>query len=398
MLDLDAVERRLIERAQARTDFDAQIAGLCQDLRAGGMALARGYMATRILHPSYRAVAYVWRPEEGASVDRLGYDSADSGAWERSPFKWMIDRRLGERRFDLVDGPDRDAFPVLADMRALGLTDYLAFVVPYGATENWESLRGNGMTSTWGCDRPGGFAAAEIAALRRLQAPLALALRAGVQEMIARNVVSTYLGRDAGQRVLSGAIRRGHAERIDAVIWYSDLRRSTPLAESMAPEDFLALLNDSFDCAAGAVLDQGGEVLRFIGDAVLAIFPLRDCNSSAEACERALAAAAEARSRLAALNAQRTAAGLAPLDFGIGLHLGQVLFGNIGVAERLEFTVVGPAANAGARIEALGKAMGAPVVVSGDFAAALPGRDWRDLGRHGLRGVGTAMQILAPVA
>jgi adenylate cyclase len=203
----------------------------------------------------------------------------------------------------------------------------------------------------------------------------------------AANILDAYLGRQAGEKVLQGRIRRGDAERIHAVIWFCDLRDSTPLADAMGPEAFLALLNEYFECVLGPVLERDGHVLRFIGDAALAIFPVG--SDPADAATRAVEAAREALTRMEKLNSNRQT----PLRFGIGLHLGDVLYGNIGTRERIEFTVIGAAANEAARIEALCKTLGAPLVVS-EQVARHTRHAWRSLGSQALRGVEKPVELL----
>ena len=193
-------------------------------------------------------------------------------------------------------------------------------------------------------------------------------------------------GSSAGVLHPSGQIRRGDGQDINAVIWFCDLRDSTPLADSMSRRDFLALLNEYFECVLGPVLEQKGEVLRFIGDAALAIFPVGE--RPAEACARALAAAREALERMEKLNKNRDR----PLRFGIGLHLGELTYGNIGTPTRIEFTVIGAAANEAARIEALCKSLDVDLLVSERVVLALPGA-WKSLGHHTLRGVGDKMEL-----
>jgi len=200
-----------------------------------------------------------------------------------------------------------------------------------------------------------------------------------------RNILEAYLGRQAGEKVLEGQIRRGDGEDIHAVIWFCDLRDSTVLADSMSRGDFLRLLNEFFECVLGPVLARGGEVLRFIGDAALAIFPVD--GNEAEACARAVRAAQDARGCMQAANAKRSR----PLAFGIGLHMGDVLYGNIGTPTRIEFTVIGAAANEAARIESLTKTLGVPLILSAPVARHVPG--CRPLGLHRLRGVGEPVEL-----
>jgi len=213
----------------------------------------------------------------------------------------------------------------------------------------------------------------------------------------AASLLDTYLGPHAGERVLNGLIRRGDRADIRAVIWFCDLRDSTPLAQAMSRDNFLACLNEFFDCVAGAVLDQGGQILRFIGDAALAIFPIEDGPKDASleaACESAIAAAREASTRMKTYNAQRAQESQPALDYGIGLHVGEVSYGNIGTGNRLEFTVIGEAANLAARIESLCKLLDKPVLLSADFANCQPDHAV-SLGEHALKGIDTPVEIFA---
>jgi len=209
----------------------------------------------------------------------------------------------------------------------------------------------------------------------------------------AHNVLDAYLGRQAGEKVLAGQIRRGDGQDIHAVIWFCDLRDSTPLADSMSRQDFLRLLNDYFECVLGPVMERGGEVLRFIGDAALAIFPI-GTQPVGEACAQAVAAAKEAISRMQKLNQGRAVA----LRFGIGLHLGDVMYGNIGTPSRIEFTVIGAAANEAARIESLCKVLKVPLIASEKVVKHLSRGEWKSLGRHALRGVGNEMELFTAIS
>jgi adenylate cyclase len=212
-------------------------------------------------------------------------------------------------------------------------------------------------------------------------------MKSRIERSVAHNVAHAYLGKRAGEAVLNGLIRRGDGEKITAALWYSDLRRSTTLADQLSAEDFLNLLGRYFEMTASAVLAAGGEVVSLIGDAVLGLFRVE--GSPAEACRRALDAAHEARRRLAAASATDLS-----LDFGIALHLGQVIHGNVGVPERLQFTVVGSAVNEIVRVQDLTKQLGCPLLATAPFAAAVPG-PWRPVGEHVLRGLETPMPILA---
>jgi len=265
-------------------------------------------------------------------------------------------------------------------------------MVPFSG-DDFGDYHANGVVGSWATDRPGGFNDNDLQSLLRIQQRLAVACKMVIKEQITENVLSAYLGPDAGKQVLSGQIQLGDGETTHAVIWFSDLRNSSGLADTLPPEDFIILINEYFQCMAGAVLENNGEVLRFIGDAVLAIFPIRDGHANeAEACATALAAARDAVGRMAELNKTRKKDKNDELGFGIGLHVGDVMYGNIGVPERVEFSVVGPAANEAARIETLTKSLGHQVIFSDHFASAID-ESWQSLGKHELRGVGEPMEV-----
>lgn len=219
-------------------------------------------------------------------------------------------------------------------------------------------------------------------------------------EPSAAELLKTYLGQCAGEQVLSGTTTRGEGERIHAVIWLCDLRDSTRLSESIPVEDFFGALNDFFDCTAGAVLDHGGEILSYIGDAVFAIFAIsgtdkplvQACFREEGACAAALAAARDARSRVDALNRRRKLRGEPPLEFGLALHVGDVMYGNLGVPQRMQFTVIGAAANKAARLAGMCRDLGRWVLVSSAFPRCFPG-EMVSLGHHALRGVETPEEI-----
>ena len=210
----------------------------------------------------------------------------------------------------------------------------------------------------------------------------------------AKTLLDTYLGKLTGHRVLEGHIKRGDGENIHAVIWFCDLRNSTPLSETMGREDFLDMLNSFLEVMADAVLEQGGEVLRYIGDAALAIFPIADDEQGSHcvATVQAITAAKNAIEGMVDVNAARAERGENQIGFGIGLHLGDVTYGNIGSPSRLEFTVIGAAANEAARIESLTKELHKPVLMSKSFHNCLT-NELTSLGKHSLRGVEGEQEI-----
>ena len=377
-------------RALGGAEMASLLEGCSSRLLAAGVPLWRTHVSYRTLHPLYGAVGLTWR--RGMGVETAEYLHIETGGedWRQSPFFHMIKTRIAFVRRHLTGDQTLLDFPVLTELRDGGATDYLAFLVEFGEGT------GDGIVGSWTTDRSAGFTDQDIRSLLRIQRRLAVACKVTIKGEIARNVVHAYLGPNAGQRVLNGQIKRGDGETIPAVIWLSDLRDATGMADTMPAQDFLGVLNSYFECTAGAVLAQGGEVLQLIGDAVLAIFPIGDgAASRLEARERALAAMRDADDRLTNLNRERTDAGLKALSFGLGLHLGDVMFGNIGVPERLQFTVIGPAANEVARLEDLTKRLDRRVLVSGEFARDLhPALE--SLGKHEVKGVAEPLEVFAP--
>jgi adenylate cyclase len=288
------------------------------------------------------------------------------------------------RRLDIPD-PVLD-FGILEELHAEGATDYVAMPIIF--------LDGQINVLTLASDRPGGFSTADLGNVYEILAPLGRLYELHNMRRTAVTLLDTYLGRHAGERVLTGSIKRGDGEHIEAVIWFCDLRASTPLAQSMSHEEFLGVLNQFFDCMAGAVLEHGGQVLRFIGDAALAIFPVASIDVGPRAHAQALAAAVDAGRRIDEINEKRAKKTWSLLEYGIGLHAGDVTYGNIGTPERLEFTVVGDAANYAARLESLCKSLGRPVLASAEFAQHFPDR-FQSLGCHELRGIQGEQEILA---
>lgn len=377
----------LAEQALLDTEPAVLYGELCQRLRGVGFPILRGQVAFRILHPLYDASAISWTADKGAVVSLFRPD--DIGGQERfkqSLFGHALTHRLPVLRRRLSGETALLDFGELEEFRALGGTDYVLFLVAF------ESLGRTGIICSWLADRAAGFTDNEIVQLQRITRELSIAMKSRIERSVAHNVAHAYLGKRAGEAVLNGSIRRGDGEKITAALWYSDLRQSTTLADRLSAEDFLGLLGRYFEMTASAVLEAGGEVVSLIGDAVLGLFRVDGYpqDGPQEACRRALAAAHEARRRQAA----SLPIGNLALDFGIALHLGQVIHGNVGVPERLSFTVVGSAVNEVVRVQELTKQLACPLLVTAPFAAAAAG-PWRPVGEHVLRGLETPMPILA---
>jgi adenylate cyclase len=291
-----------------------------------------------------------------------------------------------------LDGPNKLVdFKLLNELIERGLTDYLTIRTPF-ETVDADNTNLYGLLAAWSSDRPGGFSDDDITALNKIQRRMAVAGKTAIQARIAGNIVETYLGRQAGRQVLNGAIKRGDGSETQAVVWLSDLRDSTALADTMAPDDYFDLLNAYYECTAGPAIKHGGEVLDFIGDAVLAIFPYESEADFPEASKAATAALREAFELREQVNAERQKTGRVPIRFGIGLNTGTVMFGNIGVAERLTFSVIGPTVNEVSRIETLTKAVESNALVTRKIAESEPGA-WQSIGQHRLAGVSQEIEL-----
>jgi len=344
-----------------------------------GIPVWRVAVFVRTLHPNVAGRAFIWNADrDQVEVTTAEHGIQDTEQYRASPVRVVYEKNVEVRR-RLCDPACPTDFPVLADLRGEGATDFLALPLRF--------LNDEVHAASFATRQPGGFTEAQVEALRALMPPFSRVAEIYALRRQSRSILDAYLGAQTGEKVLAGQIRRGDGEEIRAVIWFCDLRESTPLADSMSRQDFLRLLNDYYECVLGPVEARHGEILRFIGDAALAIFPIGNA-PAAVACATALAAARESIGRMAELNARRER----PLRFGIGLHLGLVMHGNIGTPSRIEFTVIGAAANEAARIEGLCKTLGENLLISEAVARHLHA-PLRSLGRHALRGVGEPVEI-----
>jgi adenylate cyclase len=369
----------------------ALVTGVCERMVAAGLPLARATVLVDTLHPVYEGRALFWR--RGGEVRVTDYGPSDTGpaaeSWQRSPFYHLFHSSdaVLRRRCTSEGGAE---FPLIGELAAEGMTDYIAFVSRIAA----EGVIGNMdcVYSSWVADAPGGFGEADVAAIERLVPQLALAVKSASLARIAGTLVETYLGRDAGRRVLSGSIARGVADRIDAVLWFSDLRSYTHISDRSPPEQIIPLLNDYAEAVVSAVHGAGGDVLKLMGDGTLAIFT---DGGRGEAGRAALAAAEAARRAVAALNERRREAALPTTELYLGLHVGEVFYGNVGSQSRLDFTVVGPAVNEVSRIAAMCRSVDQPVLLSSAFADSIGAADGRfvSVGRFALRGVGRPQHL-----
>jgi adenylate cyclase len=402
---IDALNAWLAKAGLRGEPEAALVNGFCERAVAAGLPISRALLLIDTLHPIYEGRVVRWGYDLSQPVvQEYGRTHLPGGAadlhlssgveqtevvarWRASPFFRMLETGESLLRRRLMPESESE-FPVLRDYRMEGMTDYVAIIdrfAPEGIIGGMDCVY-----SSWVTARADGFADADIAALTRVVPTLALAFKAVALTRMTGTLMETYLGRDAGRRVLSGRIMRGITERIDAVIWFSDLRGFTRITDS-APEEIIPLLNDYADVIVSAIHAQGGDVLKLIGDGVLAIFAAAD---RARACAAALAAATAARSEVAALKERRARGGLPVTDMYLGLHVGEVFYGNFGSTERLDFTVVGPAVNETSRIAAMCRSVEQPVLVSEAFAN-VEGMRCRlvSVGRYALRGVAQPQEL-----
>ena len=368
--------------------------GFCQRVADAGVPLARAIVILDTLHPIYEGRAFRWRADLPGEAEVIDYGRTNEGeaaeSWRRSPVYHLLQSGGTLLRRRLAAGEPVD-FSSVAQARDEGMTDYLALIRRFAA----EGVIGDMdcVYSSWATDAADGFSDGAVLALQRLAPFLKLAVKSAALARMAETLAQTYLGRDAGRRVMSGRIVRGVAEKIGAVLWYSDLHGYTEISDNSPPEQIIPLLNDYAEAVVSAVHANGGDVLKLVGDGTLAIFP---ADIREEACLAALAAAMRARKDGATLNRKRAASGLPTAELYLALHVGDVFYGNIGSKDRLDFTVIGPAVNEVSRILTMSRSVEQDVLLSSSFAAVL-GADMRhrlvSIGRYALRGVAQPQEL-----
>jgi adenylate cyclase len=368
--------------------------GFCERCRAGGLDVSRGLVFIDTLHPIFEGRGFRWNDTETNESDSFEYGSTAEGDaaqnWRRSTFYHMLEHGHDELRIDLADCAKLD-FSVIDELAAKGHKHFVAFVHRFGETGTLGQM--DCVYSYWVTRRDDGFGEQALAALRDLVPVLGLAIKSAAQVDIARTLGRVYLGRDASEQVLRGKISRGVTERINAVLWFSDLRGSTAISESIGPDEIIPFLNDYAQAAIDAIHDAGGDVLKLIGDGVLAMFTHEDMTAARRA---ALRAEHRFRRNMTVLNARRSEEGRPVTTAYVGLHVGEVFYGNIGSEDRLDFTAVGPAVNEVSRIASMCRSVDRELLVSSDFRAGLDaaGRHYLvSTGRFALRGIGRAQDL-----
>ena len=381
----------LIEAGTGDLALEPLFDGFCGRLAAAGAPIARGFLSIAGLHPLRRAYSLTWN--DGRIVEATDFDHATmaTAMWQVSPFRHMLEtktRRLHRRLGG--EGAVLD-FPVLREFRDAGMSEWLALMYGFSWSTAQPATNPFGVVLSWTTSttvgRGNGWSALELAAIEELSGTLALAIKGNTAPVAVHDLLAAYLGGDAADRVSAGQVQRGSVSRIAAAVLCADVRSFTNFAEETAPEE-----NGIFDCLGDPVRAAGGEILKFLGDGVLAVFLPPDGANVAVVAPAALAAARETLARVEALNAVETTAGNPPLSLNIALHAGEVTYGNIGTADRLDFTVIGPAVNEAARLEGLCKVLGKQILISKSFAQGVR-EQLSSVGRHPLKGVREAQEV-----
>ncbi len=370
--------------------------GFARRLNDAGVPVARAFVGMNTLHPLVRARSLIWDKITGPSTHfEFQHSEIESPVWRQSPFVPMLRDGIFERRVRVDDPRAAAETPVFQELYDAGMTDWLGSIFPFGeltlqvgGSQTAEPASALGFVVSLATDRVGGFTEAQFETLRAMLPLFALAAKATTIGALGQGLLAAYLGDDPARRVLAGTVRRGEVESVEAVLLYADLRSFTPFADSLPGADLMTLLDGCFDCMVRPVNRHGGEVLKFLGDGLLAIFRTNE-RRRAEICASALAAASEALDLMDILAAARLEQGKGTPGLDVALHVGRVQYGNVGTDARLDFTVIGPAVNEAARIEVLCKELGHPLLMSEAFAsAAISSRPHLvSLGRHRLRGV-----------
>lgn len=380
--------RWLVEHGGNAVPITNLIEGFCSRLLDEGLPLLRVTTGLPSMHPLTFVRGFQWQRGKGVVMIERGHGIQKTAEYLNSPVAVIHQGAAAVRR--RLDDPNALMdFGVLHDLKAIGATDYIALPLRFtqGPATSADG-RSNISFITFATDRAGGFRPDELSYLMELIPLIALRLELEAARRMTRDLLTTYLGHAPAKRVLKGDFLRGRGYEVEAAIWLSDLRGFTAYSDTHTAQEVVATLDSYFDAMAAPIQANGGEVLKFIGDGLLAVFRVDEkTDGRAGACNRALAAAEQAFAALHELNQGRALEGAPALRTGIGLHLGRVLFGNIGASDRLDFTVIGRAVNEVARLEAQTKVLERPLIASAAFAAELRGRRMETLGSHALRGI-----------
>lgn len=381
--ELNAIAEWLVDGARSAPMPSQMMAECCERLVQAGLPLWRVGVFIRTLHPEIFGRNFIWKQgEPEVEVGTVDFEIQETPEFKRSPLNLVFNESV-EIRGD-PNGPDVDRFPFLLDLREEGATDYLATPLRF--------LDGTVNAMTWTTRQPGGFTDEQVDVMRALAKPLTRLTEIITLRRTATMLLDTYVGNRAGERIMGGQIRRGHADNMQAVIWLSDLRGFTALSDRLPAEAVVDILNRYFDCQVASIRAHGGEVLKFMGDGLLAVFPIDEyIGDTNHVCSRVLEAARESREAVAAL-VFPVGGDIERFRFGVALHVGNILYGNIGGGNRLDFTCIGPAVNLAARLEKIAGRLGRTVVASEAFVRVC-GAGWTELGEFPIAGFSRAQRV-----
>jgi adenylate cyclase len=372
----------LMDGARSAPTPPAFLKETCERLVDAGIPLWRAAAFVTTLHPDTYGRSFIWKFGGDVAVNTADFDILQTPEFMRSPVV-VVQTTARELRYRMND-LDSHRFPFFDDMRKEGVTDYLALPLLY--------TDGTVHVASWTTKEPGGFTDEQLAALRKMSAPFSRVGEIMAMRRTAATLLDTYVGNRAGERIWAGQIRRGHAEEMQAAIWLSDLRGFTALSDRLPAATVVEILNQYFDCQVPVIRKHGGEILKFMGDGLLAVFPIaKDGGNLGEVCDACLEAGKEARTNVDAMQ-YPSSDGVERFRFGVALHIGAILFGNIGGMSRLDFTCIGPAVNLAARLEKIASKLHRTVVASAAFAGACH-NDWTDLGEFPIAGFSRAQRV-----
>jgi adenylate cyclase len=372
----DPVARWFVTEAYRIVDTAELVKAAGEQLVLAGIPLYRLAYFQITIHPEFAGKGYVWRRGKGVEVGIRPHGDNQDKEYRDNPLPVVFEQQKTVRvRLQQVE----PQAPLLRELKADGATDYVALPLIF-STGHVDALS---VVS----DHPDGFSMSDLDRMFLLQFAFTRIVETHSLRDMAVNLLNAYVGRAAGERILAGEVRRGEGQTIDAVIWYCDLRGFTRASDALPRDTIIALLNDYFDAMGAIVTDAGGEILKFMGDGMLAIFPVPPGGDAAQTARRAARAAASVSDAMLVLNRIRQAAAEPTVRFGLALHIGEVMFGNIGASQRLDFTVIGPAVNHAARLEKLCGALDRPIVLSSAMAGLLADGEVQPLGLHSLKDI-----------
>ena len=372
----------LIDGARSAASPSRMMAETCEGLVAAGLPLWRVGVFVRTLHPDIYGRNFIWRPGAEVELGTVDFNILDAPEFQASPLAIVFRQGLEVRA--RVGDPASQRFPIIEDMHAEGVTDYIA--LPLLFTD------GSVQASSWTTKQPGGFTDQQLNGLRSLVRALARVIEIIQWRRTSSLLLDTYVGNRAGERILSGQIRRGHTDTMHAAIWLSDLRGFTALSDRLPAETVVDILNNYFDCQVAAIRTHGGEVLKFMGDGLLAVFPIDEyVGDVRQVCSSVLEAARESRASVEAMHYPIGDA-VERFRFGVALHVGRILYGNIGGGNRLDFTCIGPAVNLAARLEKIAGKLSRTIMASEGFAGICAG-GWSELGEFPIAGFAKAERV-----